>query len=83
MLWPFECTNGPKKRCFFTVFHYLLPRIPIYLWGGHQERRISRNNGQDQPASRINEHLAFCPLPKRNMIRLYGFPRHLAGQASR
>ena len=41
--------------------------------GNILERRISGINGRNQRASRINEHLSACALPKRNIVHRGNF----------
>jgi hypothetical protein len=68
------CSNvrAALKQVVFPPFRHLLFRIATYDWN-ILERRISGINGQNQRASRINEHLSACALPKRNIVHRGNF----------
>jgi hypothetical protein len=57
------------KQGAFLLLHHLLFRKPLCLSGISNSDDISGINGQVQRASKINEHLAVCSLPKRNAVQ--------------
>ena len=55
-----------KQDVFLSFQRFYLGLL--YIVGGFGKRRVSEINGQNQHASRINEHLSASALPKRNIV---------------
>jgi hypothetical protein len=56
----------------FSPVSSLLFRVTMYN-ERPLEKGVSEINGQNQRASRINEHLSACALPKRNIVQRGNF----------